>query len=116
MGLIQICFCFLFLFFFLQGADRGKGHSDGYYAHKKRFSCERNCGIFAPFSRIRLFPSSQPQIEEITLGERVTYFINNKCHHGMVVDVQEEDGQHYVQISTVSIFLKVLNSIISGLQ
>ncbi|XP_022064107.2 ubiquitin carboxyl-terminal hydrolase CYLD [Acanthochromis polyacanthus] len=95
----------------LQGEDRKKGNTDGSFGYRTFFSCDRKCGIFAPFSRVRpLVPSSlspthpdpspQPQSDELTPGDRVTYFINDTCRHGMVVDVQEKDGQHMVQIST----------------
>uniref|UniRef100_A0A3P8TYU5 Ubiquitin carboxyl-terminal hydrolase CYLD n=1 Tax=Amphiprion percula TaxID=161767 RepID=A0A3P8TYU5_AMPPE len=94
----------------LQGADRKKGHTDGTFGHKEFFSCDRKCGIFAPFSRVRPLvhssspshpePSPQPEPDELTPGDRVTYFINDTCRHGMVVDIQEKDGQHIVQIST----------------
>ncbi|XP_026201963.1 ubiquitin carboxyl-terminal hydrolase CYLD [Anabas testudineus] len=85
----------------LQGGDRGKGHTDGQFNYKKLFSCEKNCGIFAPFPSVRLSsPSSQPETEEISPGDRVTYVMDDKCRHGMVIDVQEKDGQLYVKIST----------------
>ncbi|KAM4548560.1 ubiquitin carboxyl-terminal hydrolase CYLD [Odontesthes bonariensis] len=94
----------------LQGADRGKGKADGTFGHKKLFPCEKKCGVFAPFSRVRpVVPSSlspsiaeppiQTQTDELSPGDRVTYFMNGKCRHGMVVEVQEEDGMH-VRIST----------------
>ncbi|XP_008280019.1 ubiquitin carboxyl-terminal hydrolase CYLD [Stegastes partitus] len=95
----------------LQGADRKKGKTDGTFRFEKLFSCDKNCGIFAPFSRVRPLvpiplapshpdPSPKLQPEELIPGDRVTYFINDTCRHGMVVDVQEKDGQHIVQIST----------------
>lgn len=94
-----------------QGADKGKGETDGSHHCKTLFSCAKNCGIFAPFSKVRPVcprspstpePSSLPGTECINPGDRVTYFISDKCRHGMVVDVQEKDGQHFVRISTVS--------------
>ncbi|KAM9357788.1 ubiquitin carboxyl-terminal hydrolase CYLD [Symphorus nematophorus] len=95
----------------LQGSDRGKGDTDGSYDHKTFFACAKNCGIFAPFSRVRpVVPSSlsssnhepSPQIdtEQLTVGDRVTYFIDDKCRHGMVVNMQERGGQHIIRIST----------------
>ena len=97
----------------LQGADRGKGKADGTFRHKKLFSCEKNCGIFAPFSRVSpVVPSSlspsmsepptQAQTDELSPGDRVTYFTNKKCRHGMVVEVKGDDGK--VWISTVRNF------------
>ncbi|XP_029003150.1 ubiquitin carboxyl-terminal hydrolase CYLD [Betta splendens] len=83
----------------LQGEDRGKGDSDGNYSHKRRFLCEHNCALFVPFSRL-LFPSPQQQTEDLCPGDRVTYFMNNIGFPGMVVDVVEENGQHFVKIST----------------
>uniref|UniRef100_A0A3Q3MGJ3 Ubiquitin carboxyl-terminal hydrolase CYLD n=1 Tax=Mastacembelus armatus TaxID=205130 RepID=A0A3Q3MGJ3_9TELE len=93
----------------LQGEHRGKGQTDGSYLCKTLFSCERNCGVFAPFARVKpLVPSSlspstpepfsQQQTENLTTGDRVTYFINDILHHGMVVNVDQD----YVWISTVS--------------
>ncbi|XP_042338720.1 ubiquitin carboxyl-terminal hydrolase CYLD isoform X2 [Plectropomus leopardus] len=101
----------------LLGEDRKKGNTDGSYQHKYHFSCDKDCGIFAPFSRVRpLVPSSfspsnpkhssQPEAEELytpeelNTGDRVTYFISGECRHGMVVCVQEKDGEHIVRIST----------------
>lgn len=95
----------------LKEPDRKKGNTNGTFGTKKCFSCDRNCGIFAPFSRVRpLVPNSsspshpepfpQSQTDELSTGDRVTYFIDNTIRHGMVVDVLEKDGQHIVQIST----------------
>ncbi|XP_035509445.1 ubiquitin carboxyl-terminal hydrolase CYLD [Morone saxatilis] len=95
----------------LQGDDRGKGNTDGKYQHRTLFCCSEYSGIFAPFSRVRPLvpsslspsipaPSSQPETEELEPGERVTYFIDDKCLHGMVLNVRVENGQDIVQIST----------------
>lgn len=96
----------------LQGTDRGKGNTDGTFDYKKLFKCDKKCGIFAAFSRIKpLVPTSlsssvpvpssqQPKTDELAPGDRVTYFVDNRCRHGMVVDVQEEGGKHVVRIST----------------
>ncbi|XP_076583196.1 ubiquitin carboxyl-terminal hydrolase CYLD [Chaetodon auriga] len=95
----------------LQGADKGKGNTNGSYRSKALFSCAKDCGIFAPFSKLRPAvssplspsipePSPQLETEELLPGDRVTFFISNKCRHGMVVDVQENGGQHTVRIST----------------
>lgn len=96
-----------------QGKDKGKGDTDGTHRYKTLFSCPKDCGIFAPFSRVRpvvpstlspSIPEHSPQLdtEELTPGDRVTYFTNDKCRHGMVVELREEDGKHVVRISTVS--------------
>nr|XP_020515174.2 ubiquitin carboxyl-terminal hydrolase CYLD-like [Labrus bergylta] len=95
----------------LQGADKGKGKTDGKYEYKKLFSCPKDCGVFAPFSRVRpvvpgsLSPSVRqsnplPEMEELAPGDRVTYFIDDKLFHGMVVNVQEKGGEVLVRIST----------------
>ena len=96
-----------------QGKDKGKGDTNGTHRCKTFFSCPKDCGIFAPFSRIRPVvsstlspsipePSQQLDTEELAPGDRVTYFTNDKCRHGMVVELREEDGKHVVRISTVS--------------
>ncbi|XP_036969886.1 ubiquitin carboxyl-terminal hydrolase CYLD [Acanthopagrus latus] len=95
----------------LQGKDKGKGDTDGTHGYKTLFSCPKDCGIFAPFSRVRpvvpstlspSIPEHSPQLdtEELAPGDRVTYFTNDKCRHGMVVELREEDGKHVVRIST----------------
>ncbi|XP_068445993.1 ubiquitin carboxyl-terminal hydrolase CYLD [Clinocottus analis] len=93
----------------LQNEDKGKGNSDGKSNHKTLFSCKKNCGIFAPFSRVRavvpsfLSPSNAEHsqtTDELAPGDRVTYFVNNQCRHGMVLHMQEENGKHIVQISS----------------
>ncbi|KAF1385307.1 hypothetical protein PFLUV_G00106380 [Perca fluviatilis] len=78
----------------LQGEDKRKVKTDGSYQNKT-FSCKKDCDIFVPFSRVRpLVPSSlspsmpaHSQTEELNPGDRVTYFVNDTCRHGMVVDV-----------------------------
>uniref|UniRef100_UPI0037E75E0F ubiquitin carboxyl-terminal hydrolase CYLD n=1 Tax=Semicossyphus pulcher TaxID=241346 RepID=UPI0037E75E0F len=95
----------------LQGEDKGKGKTDGSYQYRKLFCCPKNCGIFAPFSRVRpVVPSSlspsipqsspQPETEGLNIGDRVTYFIDDKVCPGMVVDVQKKGGEDVVWIST----------------
>lgn len=96
----------------LQGEDKGKGNTDGSYQYNTFFSCPKNCGIFVPFSKLSpVVPSSSSsfaksseelELEELLVGDRVTYFINAKCRHGMVVNVQEKGGRTLVRISTVS--------------
>ncbi|XP_028260370.1 ubiquitin carboxyl-terminal hydrolase CYLD [Parambassis ranga] len=84
----------------LQGADKGKGNTDGTIRYKKLFQCEKKCGLLVPFSKVRpAVPASlSPSAPEP--GDRVTYFVDNKCRHGMVVDLQEHHGKHIVRIST----------------
>ncbi|XP_071394811.1 ubiquitin carboxyl-terminal hydrolase CYLD [Centroberyx affinis] len=95
----------------LQGADKGKGPTDGTYRLKTLFKCKKDCGIFAPFSRVRpVVPSSlspavpqpapQAQTDHLNIGDRVTFFMDDHCGHGMVMDLQERDGQQFVHIST----------------
>lgn len=96
-----------------QGEDKGKGNTDGSHQYKIFFSCPKDCGIFVPFSKLSpVVPSSlsssfaksseELELEELLVGDRVTYFINDKCRHGMVVNVQEKGGQTLIRISTVS--------------
>lgn len=47
-------------------------------------------------------PHAQPNSEELFVGDRVTYFSPNELRHGMVMDIQERDGQTMVRVSTVS--------------
>ncbi|XP_019727321.1 ubiquitin carboxyl-terminal hydrolase CYLD isoform X1 [Hippocampus comes] len=95
----------------LQGEDKGKGNTDGRYDNVTLFTCDRDCGIFAPFSRVRprhseSFPSADaesPSGWETAMpvpGDRVTYFIEDYCCYGMVLNVREKDGQRFVLIST----------------
>ncbi|XP_061681396.1 ubiquitin carboxyl-terminal hydrolase CYLD isoform X2 [Syngnathoides biaculeatus] len=95
----------------LQGEDKGKGNTDGRYHSDPLFTCDKDCGIFAPFSRVqpRCFNSFSPAGPEFSLhlktekpvpGDRVTYFIENYCRYGMVVNFQEKDAKHFVLIST----------------
>lgn len=97
----------------LQDEDRGKGTSDGTHHYERLFFCEKDCGVLVPFSRVRprtstsstppgAHSSSAVATEELVPGDRVTYFVNDYCRHGMVVDVREKDGEHFVRISTVS--------------
>ncbi|KAK5869500.1 hypothetical protein PBY51_024209 [Eleginops maclovinus] len=89
----------------LQGEDRGEGHTNGSFQFRTFFSCDIHSGIFAPFSRVRpVVPSSlspsmpkhSAETEGLNMGDRVTYFIDEKCLHGMVLDVQGD----FVKIST----------------
>ncbi|XP_064865251.1 ubiquitin carboxyl-terminal hydrolase CYLD isoform X1 [Oncorhynchus nerka] len=106
----------------LQGEDKGKGSSDGTYLSKTLFPCKKDCGIFAPFSRVKpmfskpklvskcltfpaaqlaLQPSSQQaQHQPLSTGDRVTFFMDEDILHGMVMDLEEKDGKTLVIIST----------------
>ncbi|KAF7651192.1 hypothetical protein LDENG_00114450 [Lucifuga dentata] len=95
----------------LQGADRGKGKTDGTYNFNSFFSCKPDCGVFAPFSRIRPLvptslspsdpePSPPPETERIAVGDRVSFFVDDQCCHGMVLNLQETEGNKLVLIST----------------
>nr|XP_057929394.1 ubiquitin carboxyl-terminal hydrolase CYLD isoform X2 [Doryrhamphus excisus] len=98
----------------LQGDDKGKGTTDGSFQHETLFTCEKNCGLFAPFPSIHPSlpsesftasapdPSSPAETERPVPGDRVTYFIEDYCLHGMVVNVNEKDGKCFVLISTDS--------------
>lgn len=95
----------------LQGKHIGRGTSDGSHNYKRFFSCQPLCGIFVPFSQIKAVahgssspptaqPHAQPNSEELFVGDRVTYFSPNELRHGMVMDIQERDGQTMVRVST----------------
>ncbi|XP_013888088.1 ubiquitin carboxyl-terminal hydrolase CYLD isoform X2 [Austrofundulus limnaeus] len=95
----------------LQGTDKGKGNTNGSYKNRQRFTCDKDCGVFAPFSRIRPAvsrslsrtmsdPRSQPDAGALSPGDRVVFFIDNKCRQGMVVNLEEQNGKQYVRIST----------------
>uniref|UniRef100_A0A3B5LF46 ubiquitinyl hydrolase 1 n=1 Tax=Xiphophorus couchianus TaxID=32473 RepID=A0A3B5LF46_9TELE len=96
----------------LQKPDKGKGKTDGSFGSKTFFLCEKNCGIFAPSSRVKpLVPTpvspsmaqlhSQQQAQNIFPGDNVYFFIDDKYRFGIVLDIQEDGGQHIVQISTI---------------
>ncbi|XP_077439768.1 ubiquitin carboxyl-terminal hydrolase CYLD isoform X2 [Vanacampus margaritifer] len=90
----------------LQGEDKGKGNTDGRYNNQTLFTCAQDCGIFAPFSKVQPRRSADPesasgwQTQMPVAGDRVTYFIEDFCCYGMVLNVQEKDGKHFVLIST----------------
>uniref|UniRef100_A0A8K9XFN0 ubiquitinyl hydrolase 1 n=1 Tax=Oncorhynchus mykiss TaxID=8022 RepID=A0A8K9XFN0_ONCMY len=108
----------------LQGEDKGKGPTDGTYLSKTLFSCKKDCGIFAPFSRVKpmfskpklvskclTFPaaqlatqpsSQQAHHQPLSTGDRVTFFMDEDILHGMVMDLEEKEGKTLVIISTVS--------------
>ncbi|KAK6313842.1 hypothetical protein J4Q44_G00153010 [Coregonus suidteri] len=106
----------------LQGEDRGKGLSDGTYLSKTLFSCKRDCGVFAPFSRVKpvvskpkvvskclTFPADQPSPQPspqqahhqpLSTGDRVTFFMDEDIRHGMVMDLEKKEDRTLVIIST----------------
>ncbi|XP_067314522.1 ubiquitin carboxyl-terminal hydrolase CYLD [Pseudorasbora parva] len=97
----------------LQGKDAGKGQNDGSYHLKTYFTCPRNSGIFAPFSRIKPMdekpsaPSlpiqsslSMTSTEPLIVGDRVTFFGDKNVHHGMVMAIKDEPDGKMVLIST----------------
>ncbi|XP_014844782.1 PREDICTED: ubiquitin carboxyl-terminal hydrolase CYLD-like [Poecilia mexicana] len=95
----------------LQKPYKGKGKTDGTFGFKTYFLCEKNCGVFAPFSRVKplaptpLSPSmamlhSQQQTQNIFPGDNVYFFIDGKYRFGIVLHIQEDGGQPIVQIST----------------
>lgn len=107
----------IFHFLVLQGKHMGKGTSDGSYKYKQLFSCQPLCAMFVPFSKIKAAarsstspPTAQshalPNSEELFVGDRVTYITPHELRHGMVMDIQEKDGQTMVRVSTVSLFSK----------
>ncbi|XP_029939637.1 ubiquitin carboxyl-terminal hydrolase CYLD isoform X2 [Salarias fasciatus] len=92
----------------LQGTDQGKATNDGWLSTMRNFSSKRNC-VYVPFSEVWAVGPESPlpseleqqlESDELNPGDRVTYFVNDECRHGMVVDVLEEAGQHIVKIST----------------
>ncbi|KAM4628850.1 ubiquitin carboxyl-terminal hydrolase CYLD [Polymixia lowei] len=95
----------------LQGSDKGKGNTDGTFRFNTLFSCKKDCGLFAPFSRVRpvvprsLLPSvpqptTQAQTDHLSLGDRVTFFSeDDHLYHGVVIDLEENEGQQFVHIS-----------------
>lgn len=103
----------------LQGEDKGKGTHDGWYYGVKRFDCARNCGVFVPFTKVRLLnpkpsgspgPSGSPKpleslkhqapVETVDVGDRVTFFMNDDPgRSGMVMAIVEERGKKMVVIS-----------------
>ncbi|KAK2889242.1 hypothetical protein Q8A67_014617 [Cirrhinus molitorella] len=97
----------------LQGDDKGKGQNDGSYYHKTYFTCSKNSGIFAPFTRIRPVdhkPSAPPlQFQSflsvtstgpLKVGDRVTFLGDKNDHHGMVMAIQDSADGKMVLIST----------------
>ncbi|XP_056606123.1 ubiquitin carboxyl-terminal hydrolase CYLD isoform X1 [Triplophysa dalaica] len=88
----------------LQGEHKGKGQNDGSFSSKNYFRCDRNSGIFAPFTRIKPKDSKTPMspktsTEILKSGDRVAYF-DEKAHHGMVMEIVDDEGIKMVLIST----------------
>uniref|UniRef100_A0A9J7Y1T2 ubiquitinyl hydrolase 1 n=1 Tax=Cyprinus carpio carpio TaxID=630221 RepID=A0A9J7Y1T2_CYPCA len=99
----------------LQGEDKGKGQNDGSFSYKTYFTCPKNSGIFAPFTRIKpvyhkpsapLLPTqsslSITTTEPLKAGDRVTFFGDKNAHHGMVMDIKDHPDGKMVLISTVN--------------
>lgn len=97
----------------LQGEDIGKGQNEGSYLSKTYFTCSRNSGIFAPFSRIKpvddkpsapTLPTqsslSMTSTEPLIVGDRVTFFGDKNVHHGMVMAIKDNPDGKMVLIST----------------
>ncbi|XP_016135769.1 uncharacterized protein [Sinocyclocheilus grahami] len=97
----------------LQGEDKGKGQNDGSYLHKTYFTCPKNSGIFAPFTRIKPVdhkPSALPlptqssvsmtSTEPLKVGDRVTFLGDINDHHGMIMDIKDSPDGKMVLIST----------------
>ncbi|MBN3314593.1 CYLD hydrolase, partial [Atractosteus spatula] len=90
----------------LQGNDKGKGEYDGTYMSRTFFCCEKNCGIFAPFNRVRPARSrtSRPQpltswkppaasTEPLNPGDRVQVFLaDNSFRQGVVIALKKEEA------------------------
>ncbi|KAK3574703.1 hypothetical protein QTP86_015398 [Hemibagrus guttatus] len=92
----------------LLGEDKGKGQNDGSFGHKIRFVCQRDCGVFVPFTRVKpLHPKpsapwagmEENPTQKLSVGDRITYIPEDKsdCQHGMVLEIKA-DGM--VLIST----------------
>lgn len=81
----------------LQGEDMGKGHTDGSFRYQTFFKCQKGCGVFVPFTRIRpQHPKpSAPMLdipEPLSVGDRVTYILDDEsgCQHGMVLNILKD--------------------------
>ncbi|XP_052455629.1 ubiquitin carboxyl-terminal hydrolase CYLD [Carassius gibelio] len=97
----------------LQGEDKEKGQNDGSYLHQTYFTCPKNSGIFAPFTRIKpvdhkpsapLLPTqsslSMTSTEPLKVGDRVTFLSDINDHHGMIMDIKDSPDGKMVLIST----------------
>ncbi|XP_060723550.1 ubiquitin carboxyl-terminal hydrolase CYLD [Tachysurus vachellii] len=85
----------------LLGEDKGKGRNDGRFGHKIRFECQKDCGVFVPFTRIKpLHPKpSAPWVgiledptHALSVGDRITYIPDdqNECQHGMILKFKSD--------------------------
>ncbi|KAI5614619.1 ubiquitin carboxyl-terminal hydrolase CYLD-like, partial [Silurus asotus] len=94
----------------LQGEDKGKGQTDGSYMYTPLFKCQKNCGLFVPFNRIKpvdLKSSAawvdlpENRMSTVSVGDRVTYILDDKsdCQHGMVLN-RLEDGMILISTDT----------------
>ncbi|KAL4635337.1 ubiquitin carboxyl-terminal hydrolase CYLD-like [Arapaima gigas] len=97
----------------LKGKHKGKGQNDGTYRGKRFFTCDRDCGVFVPFTRVRDLASkplqtslllkkpSECQEEPLLPGERVTFFTDDdRGRHGMVIALEKKQGTMHVLICT----------------
>ncbi|XP_059416220.1 ubiquitin carboxyl-terminal hydrolase CYLD-like isoform X2 [Carassius carassius] len=97
----------------LQGEDKEKGPNDGSYRHNTYFTCPKNSGIVAPFTRIKpvhhkpsapLLPTqsslSMTSTEPLKVGDRVTFLSDINDHHGMIMDIKDSPDGKMVLIST----------------
>ncbi|XP_066572246.1 ubiquitin carboxyl-terminal hydrolase CYLD [Amia ocellicauda] len=97
----------------LQGKDEGKGQNDGSFGATQFFRCTKNCGIFAPFTRIRpppappgdlplpTSPRAPPsQLEPLQPGDRVHWFLEgNSVQQGVVRRLQRVEERTSVLIT-----------------
>ncbi|XP_023700497.2 ubiquitin carboxyl-terminal hydrolase CYLD isoform X1 [Paramormyrops kingsleyae] len=97
----------------LEGKYRGKGMNDGTFCSRRYFTCAANCGVFAPFTRIRVAvqkkPDSPPskthdsrsQMEPLKIGDRVTFFTDDdNRRHGTVIELEIQQDAKHVLIHT----------------
>ncbi|XP_067086424.1 ubiquitin carboxyl-terminal hydrolase CYLD [Osmerus mordax] len=95
-------------FFGIELQDKGKGNTDGTIHSKTLFSCSKDSGMFAPFSKVRpltpILPAPAPQSspQSFATGDRVTFFLEDEENgrHGMAMGLEEKQGRRHVFIST----------------
>ncbi|KAG7488291.1 hypothetical protein MATL_G00033130 [Megalops atlanticus] len=96
----------------LQGKDKGKGQCDGQFSGKRHFTCGKDCGVFAPFTRVKpMATKSQDPLkaqqapprdvkEPLTTGDRVTFFTDDdRSRNGMVMALEQKENKTFVRIS-----------------
>ncbi|XP_030647001.1 ubiquitin carboxyl-terminal hydrolase CYLD [Chanos chanos] len=93
----------------LQGKGMGKGQNNGSVGTRTLFTCKQDCGIFAPFTRVKpahpessapFGPPSDTQSKPFSIGDRVTFFVEDIETHGMVMNLEEKEGRTFLHIST----------------